>query len=507
MGLREALEPALEAIPNPFEEEYPSQPVSALPAIPDMWMSQCSDRMVYAMSTEAIRSDWVGRVIDGRFPLLEWLGGSESGGVFLTELPEQRARKAAIKLMLVDARDEEAHLAGWAATTALSHPHLMRLFYTGRCQVATVRLFYVVTEFAGENLSQILPERPLTSGETREMLGPVFDALSYLHAKGLVHGRLKPSNIMVVDDRVKLSCDTLRVAGGLGRYFPAKTVYDSPQGVSETITPAADLWSLGITLVETLTQKTPVWDRTTHKEPVVPESMPEPFAGIARECLQPDLERRCTLGAVKAHLQPTAQPIARPAVQPVARPVALPAAQSVPRPAGPASEKGKAASGKLRMAAIVAALLVLLGAGAVLQLRPHPPEASPAVSAPPPAAASASIPPESPVAAPPASKTGVVKGEVVQRVLPDVSQGPRDTIRVTIVVVVRAKVDASGAVSDAALDVPPVSRFFGNQAVQSARNWRFKPAQVDGRAVPSEWLLHFEFAQAGIDASADETAP
>ena len=37
------------------------------------------------MQSNAIASDWVGRVVDGRFPLLEWRGGGEESGVFLTE--------------------------------------------------------------------------------------------------------------------------------------------------------------------------------------------------------------------------------------------------------------------------------------------------------------------------------------------------------------------------------------------------------------------------------------
>jgi hypothetical protein len=50
--------------------------------------------MAPAMTAGAIRSDWVGRVIDGRFTLLKWLGGSGWSGVFLTELQEPRSRKA-----------------------------------------------------------------------------------------------------------------------------------------------------------------------------------------------------------------------------------------------------------------------------------------------------------------------------------------------------------------------------------------------------------------------------
>jgi len=64
--------------------------------------------------------------------------------------------------------------------------------------------------YADEVLSEILPERALTPAEAKEMLAPVIDTLSYLHAKGLVHGRLKPSNILAVDDRLKLSGDSFK---------------------------------------------------------------------------------------------------------------------------------------------------------------------------------------------------------------------------------------------------------------------------------------------------------
>ena len=161
------------------------------------------------MSTATVRKDhdWVGRVIDGRFTLLQWLGGSESSDVFLTELPDNPTQKAAIKLVPADTVDADAYIAGWAATTTLSHPHLIRLFHTGRCQINSSVLLYAVMEYAEENLSQIIPERPLTPAEAREMLPPVLDALSFLHERSFVHGRLKPSNIMVVDNQLKISWD------------------------------------------------------------------------------------------------------------------------------------------------------------------------------------------------------------------------------------------------------------------------------------------------------------
>ena len=62
------------------------------------------------MNATAVRGDWVGRVIDGRFTLLQWLGGSERSSVFLTELPGDQPQKAVIKLIPADAAGAEAQM-------------------------------------------------------------------------------------------------------------------------------------------------------------------------------------------------------------------------------------------------------------------------------------------------------------------------------------------------------------------------------------------------------------
>ncbi len=146
--------------------------------------------------------------------------------VFLTERAQQ---KAAIKLVFADAVDEETQLSRWRRAAALSHPHLIRLFETGRCQLTGKQFLYVVMEYAEENLSQILPSRPLTSAEAREMLGPLLSALEYLHNRGLVHGYVKPANIMAIDDQLKLSSDGIRAAGESMGNLSRRSAYDAPE--------------------------------------------------------------------------------------------------------------------------------------------------------------------------------------------------------------------------------------------------------------------------------------
>ena len=79
----------------------------------------------------SIRAEWEGRLIDGRFALLEWLGGSEDRGVFLTVL--QGVRKAAIKLIPAEGAEADELIARWEKARTLSHPHLMGVLETGRC--------------------------------------------------------------------------------------------------------------------------------------------------------------------------------------------------------------------------------------------------------------------------------------------------------------------------------------------------------------------------------------
>ena len=260
-------------------------------------------RMVSAMSSTFPGSGSVGRVIDGRFRLVHWLGGTEHSSVYLTLIAGDPPRSAAVKLVPAD----DVRGPQWAAARVLSHPHLMRLFQFGRCEFDGNELLYAVTEYAEEILSDVVAERPLTAAETREMLPSIMDALSYLHGRGLVHGALAPSNIMAVGDRLKLSVDGLQSAGEPWRRNRLIHDYDAPEIATEMMSPAMDVWSLGIVLAKALTQETPAWNWEGRGQPVVPTSVPEPFYGIARECLRVDPSRRITLANIKARLAPGAR--------------------------------------------------------------------------------------------------------------------------------------------------------------------------------------------------------
>jgi TonB family protein len=448
------------------------------------------------MNTSVIRNDWVGQAVDGRFLLLEWLGGTERGGVFRTELYGPQARKAAIRLIPADTESAESQIDGWMKAAKLSHPHLMRIFHTGRWQNNQADVLYVVTEFAEETLAQVIPERPLTPDETREMLNPVLDALTYLHGQGLVYGRLKPSNILVADSHLKLPVDSLNPAGEFRKPYTHLGVYDAPETANGAITPAADVWSLGITLIEALTQHPPLRDRSANRDPVVSGSVPRPFADIARGCLRYQPSNRSSLREIKTTLERAGLREPEAEIE-----------ESAPPGITEPTEPHKAGPSRRGVAAILAAALVLLAVVLFLFLRPHPSQRSLPSAAQSPASATPEARTPSP-GPPVASEKGeTAKGDVAERIMPDILPSARRTIQGKVAVRVKVMVDASGSVASAAFDSRRESRYFANKAIEAARNWKFKPPRVDGRAVASVWTLRFQFKRNGTDVTPLEVSP
>jgi TonB family protein len=445
-------------------------------------------------NTEAWKN-WEGRTVDGKFPLRRWLGGSDHSAVFLTDLGG--SQKAVIKLIAASLNSDR-QLSRWAVAAKLSHPHLIRLFEMGRCRFDGTPLLYLVMEYAEEDLSQIIPQRPLTPAEVGDMLPPVLDTLSYLHSKGLVHGRVRPSNILAVADQLKLSTDRVSSRGESDEKPTSLTIYDAPEVASGEIFPAIDVWSLGVTLVAVLTQNPPALrakEQTEQKDPVVPEAIPEPFRSIARESLHRHVKQRCTIADIKAR---------RPPQQPSTSP-----------PVAASESPTKLNNFRWRIAVPVALALVavvVIAGQKLLARREVPPTAQPTTQAEQSTPAPVAPAPASPSTAPgkqpvssakPGSAPGSVsQGDVVRQVIPDVPRSASNTITGRIKVKVRVEVDASGKVTNATLTTPGPSKYFANLALKAAHNWEFSAPQSNGQPTPSTWTLLFEFSKSSTKAFA-----
>ncbi len=457
---------------------------------------------------------WEGQVVNEEFSLVRYLGASEHSAVFLTKRADREPQEVAIKLTLANTEDPELQLSWWELAAKLSHPNLLRLFQRGRCQIDGAELLYVVTEYAEESLSQIIPYRPLTPAEAHETLQPVLDALAYIHGKGFVHGHIKPANILAVGDQIKVSSDGLCGTGESSRVLGKPSIYAAPEiADGGGILPASDIWSLGMTLVEALTQSPPIWKETEQAEPMLPETLPQPFFDITSHCLRRNPQHRWTVPEIAARLEQPSPPSELP---------------EIVQPKSTFTRWG------YLVPAIAAVLLLLALLGPKMFHRQSaesgpssptessqgqpgqqgaPPSAPATSNAPPPAAknnttkASGTKTRGSKNPAPSDSTGGRVQGAVGPQILPDVSKSALRTIHGKLKVRIKVSVDSSGNVVLAKFDSRGPSRYFSERALQAARRSTFKPPQVGGQGVPSEWLLAYEFERSGINVHPAQTFP
>ena len=462
---------------------------------------------------------WEGQVVKGEFHLRQHLGGTDERAVFLTEYGQPQPQKAAIKLISADATSPELQLSRWRRAAKFSHPHLIRLLEMGRCELENTSLVFVVMEYAEEDLAQVFLERPLTPAEAHAMLKPTLDALAFLHEKGFVHGRLKPANIMSVSDQIKVSSDGLRRVGELRVGLATSSTYDPPEAARGQSSAAGDVWSLGMLLVEALTQHPPIWEKAKQDEPKVPEEMPAPFLDIARHCLRRDPRRRWTVPEIAERLEQPSDPHRQQTI----------------------ANSKKAVVERRRYLVPTIAVVLTLGAiiaGSRLFRRQEVPQTPPAVPERLRAQPQQKQVPSTPAtgqsaqnrsndeqassvaASPPAilrevqseaggatAAVGLVRGEVLKRVLPEVPPSARATIQGTIRISVRVDLDSSGTVTDAEVDSPGPSKYFARLALEAAQAWKFVPPRVGGRNVLSDWILRFEFTKDGTKVLPRQTDP
>ncbi len=418
---------------------------------------------------------WEGRVVDGKFTLRQWLGGSDHSAVFLTERGGKE--KAAIKLVAASDHSatnhgDENRLSRWAVTARISHPNLIRLFEFGRCQIEDEPFLFVVMEYAEENLGQIVPQRRLDSAEVAEMLPQIVEALSFLHEQGIVHGGIKPSNILAVGNGVKISADNLHHTGEPGELH--NQAYSAPEAAS-ALSPAADIWSLGALLVTVLSQQEPSEQKREGTRVLVPDAVPEPYRSVAQRALSLNPEQRGNLNSILAGSQ-------------------------IPAISSKVDEHPKRERAWTWVAVLAVLVVLAVLARTMLHRQSTTSLAIPATPAQP--AASQSPPP-----APVTAAQGTQHGSVLHRILPDISRQAQKTIHGRVKVSVEVAVDPSGNVIGATLVSAGPSRYFASKALAASREWKFTPPQVDGQPSASTWTLRFEFGRGSTEIIPKETKP
>jgi hypothetical protein len=434
-------------------------------------------------------SGWQGALINGVYPLHRLLNGSERSAVFLTEFKGRADTNAAVKIIPIE-RVTLAQLTHWKLAIGLSHPHLIQLLDAGLCQLGGQQFLFVVMEYADQTLAQVLQQRALTADEVREMLPATLDALTFLHGKGLVHGHLKPANVLVVNDLLKLSSDSIRPAGAPRVGIVEPSLCDPPDADHAPFSAAGDIWGLGMTLVEALTQRLPSLDVQSVG---LPTTVPPAFVDTVQRCLSYNPATRPSAADLAAQFGGAPQ-------VPPAPPAPIP--QAVVRespPVAPTPDSPRPRGLRPGIAAIVSTVFLAVVWAGWLLFRTHPSSQPTAVTGPIAAQQPAvpAIAAQSPTGHLPGPATTVPSGIHVQT--PDVPPKALGTIHGHFRIGVLVVVDHSGTVIRALLQNTGPSPYFARRALDAAMKSRFAAADQPGNR---EWLLRYEFTRRGVTGDA-----
>ncbi|MFK4036822.1 serine/threonine-protein kinase [Nonomuraea wenchangensis] len=257
------------------------------------------------------------RVIDGRFELLERLGGGGMGLVW-------RARDVALHREVAlkevrppdpaydDARDPAAEadlrarvLREARALARLNHPHVVTIHHI--VDPGEHAYPWLVMELVtGGSLQNRLQRGPMTPAEAARLGREVLSALRAAHAVGIQHRDVKPANVLLREDGGSVLTDfgiaavrestSLTATGS----FIGSPEYMAPERINgHEGDPASDLWSLGMLLYVAVEGRHPMRRATplatlaaVLNQPVPPAERAGPLTPVLQALLQRDPRAR-----------------------------------------------------------------------------------------------------------------------------------------------------------------------------------------------------------------------
>ena len=188
----------------------------------------------------------VGDKLDGKYVIARRLGGGAYGEVFLATDNEVPDRQVAIKALSPAREDDDSPLKWEMQKLAqFSHPHVVGFYHHFPHEG---RLCLVMEYCSGGSLFDRLMAAGHFSEQKVFAWGAILcDTLAAVHAQGIVHHDIKPMNILFTAD------GTIKLGDfGIANMRTGTLIYMPPERVSRT-DPRADIYALGLTLLELLT--------------------------------------------------------------------------------------------------------------------------------------------------------------------------------------------------------------------------------------------------------------
>jgi serine/threonine protein kinase len=198
-------------------------------------------------------------VLDGRYALDELLGRGGMADVYRST-DQLLLRPVAVKLLrqVSDPVHRDRFVAEARTLASLNHPGLITLLDAG---IMGDRPYLVMELATGPTLAARIAEGPVDPDEVTAYGHQLASALGYAHAQGIIHRDVKPSNVLICDDERVLLADfgIARLVDEAQEHTKTGEAIGSPpylapeQAAGEGVGPSADVFSLGLVLLEALT--------------------------------------------------------------------------------------------------------------------------------------------------------------------------------------------------------------------------------------------------------------
>jgi serine/threonine-protein kinase len=235
----------------------------------------------------------LGQTLGGNWTLERMIGAGGSACVYAAR--HRNGRRVAIKLLHADlsrhARAARRFLSEGYAANKIPHPGVVQILDDG--QEADGTKFLVMELLQGQSLAQRFEENgPLPPDEVASAAVGILDVLAAAHDAGIVHRDVKPSNIFrtqtgatkILDfgaARIREAEDFVTRSGtAIGT--PAFMAPELAAGRVEQIDGRSDVWSVGATMFQLLTGRTPHAARSTHEALVTAATRPVPSIASIR---------------------------------------------------------------------------------------------------------------------------------------------------------------------------------------------------------------------------------